>query len=83
MTFEVENLNNLDLTLAAPTLSGENGIASVKSYFDKTTLLFNEKTRGIALAELVDPALPASRYTLEVVEDGGKSRTVTIDAIDF
>ncbi|MDP2345742.1 MAG: hypothetical protein Q8O67_32665 [Deltaproteobacteria bacterium] len=83
MTFEVENRNNLDLSLAVPSLSGENGVASTKSFFEKTTLLFNQTTRGIVAAELVDPAIPSSSYALEVTEDGGRSRTVLIDGIDF
>ena len=83
VTFEVENRNNLDLSLATPTLSGENGLVGTRSYLEKTTLLFNQTTRGIVAAELVDPALVTSRYALEVTEDGGKSRTVLIDGVDF
>ncbi len=83
LTFDVENRDRDDLALATPSLSGQNGVSSTQVYFEKTTLLFNERTRGIVAAELVDPALPPSNYTLEVVEDGGKSRTVSIDDITF
>lgn len=83
VTFEVENRSSLDMALAAPNLIGENGVSSSKHFFQKQTLLFNDRTKGIAVAELTDPAIPPSSYTLDVVEDGGKGRTLTIDAIEF
>ena len=68
LTFEVENRASEDLALATPTLSGANGIASTRSYFEKTSLLFNERSKGVVAADLVDPAIPPSTYTIEIVE---------------
>jgi hypothetical protein len=83
ITFEVENRDREDLVLSTPSLSGANGVTSTSHFIERESLLFNERTRAIVAAELVDPSIPPSTYTLEVVEDGGKSRTVSIGDITF
>jgi hypothetical protein len=83
VTFDVENRASEDLALAPPSFVGANSVASSRHYFERTTLLFNERTKGVVAAELADPSLPPSTYTVEIVEDGGKSRTVSIDDINF
>jgi len=90
-TFEVENRQRADLALLSATFTSAAGATNVETrgdgevpvvYFEKTTLRFNEKTKGIAAIPLLDNNLPPTTYSLIVQEDGGKARKVTIDGIE-
>lgn len=81
ITFEVENRGSDELQLASASLV-DRSIASTYVRFERQRLKPNERTVGIAAADLADEP-PPSVYTLTVGEDGGRDRSVTIDSIDF
>ena len=91
VTFEVENRQRADLALLTATLTSQTGATNVESrgdaevpvvLFEKPTLAFNDRSRGIAAIPILDGALAPSTYTLSVQEDGGKERAVVIDGIE-
>lgn len=91
VTFNVQNRQRTDLALLTATLTSQTGATNVEArgdaevpvvQFEKTTLGFNESSRGIAAIPILDGNLPPSTYTLAVQEDGGTDRTVTIEGIE-
>jgi hypothetical protein len=91
VTFSVENRQRTDLALLTATLTSQSGATNVETrgaaevpvvQFEKTTLRFNETTRGIAAIPILDGNLVPSTYTLAVQEDGGSDRVVTIEGIE-
>lgn len=91
VTFEVENRQRTDLALLSATLTSQTGATNVESrgdaevpvvLFEKQTLGFNARSKGIAAIPIVDGNLAPSTYSLTVQEDGGKERVITIEGIE-
>lgn len=82
-SFEVENRRRPDVALEGATLADASGASSSQVHFEKRRLRFNEATVGVAGIPLTDGDVKPSTYSLTVVEDGGLSRQVVIDGIEF
>jgi hypothetical protein len=71
-------------TLRDASLSSTAGLSSDKYRFEKPLLRFNDRSAGVASIPLMEGStLPPTTFTLTVVEDGGKDRTVTVEGIEF
>ncbi|MFH1810567.1 MAG: hypothetical protein ABIJ09_17630 [Pseudomonadota bacterium] len=85
--FEVENRGNQKLELdqasliPAATAAGSGGDGLFR--FDRTSLLFNQRTRGVAFAWLQPDDAPPEAWQVVVTERGGKGREVTVDGIEY
>jgi hypothetical protein len=91
VTFDVQNRQRTDLALLTATLTSQTGATNVEArgdaevpvvQFEKSSLRFNETSRGIAAIPILDGHLVPSTYTLSVQEDGGAERVVTIEGIE-
>lgn len=82
-TFEVENRKRPDVALEGAVLTDSAGGSSTAAHFEKTRLRFNETSVGVAGIPLADSNVKPSTYSLTVVEDGGLSRQVVVDGIEF
>lgn len=83
VTFEVENRKRPDAALESAVLTDTRGGTSSLVYFEKEQLRFNDRSIGVAGIALEAPHVKPSTYTLTVIEDGGLSRQVVIDGIEF
>jgi hypothetical protein len=79
--FEVRNRSSGQIALGSANLLEASGASAESKHafrLERTALRFDERTRGIAITTLApDQPLP-SAWSLEVVEDGGKARHVTV-----
>jgi hypothetical protein len=83
-TFEVENRKRPDVALEGAVLSsGTNGDTSTLVRLEKSRLRFNDTTSGVVGIPLKDANVKPSTYTLTVTEDGGLSRQVVVEGIEF
>ena len=81
ITFEVENRGRSEALLQSASLSS-NTVLSTLTKFERPLLRFNDRSLGVAAVELSD-SLPPSNFSLTVVEDGGRARSVVIEGIEF
>lgn len=85
--FEVTNRASSQVQLGSASLLDANatGMGGEKTAFrfERSTLRFDERTRGIALMSPDSEQAPPASLRLEVLEDGGQQRKLTVPDITF